>query len=247
MAVAATAIAQTQGSPVDEQQPNPIQLNPPSPSSPTLTIPTVPQPSAPTPSATPNPAPDAAPEPRVLVGEVLVLGAEADLQAEVYRVIRTQPGRTTTRSQLQEDINAIFATGFFQNVKATPADTPLGVRVTFEVQPNPVLKSVQLEGARVVPAKVVSDIFTPQYGTTLNLRQLQTGIQALTKWYQDNGYVLAQVVNVAQGCPRWLSDPRSCRRGRRRIAGSVCQQTGRREGCQGQSDSGPDARLYRHP
>ena len=203
LVTAAVEMAQTQGSPVDEQQPNPIQLNPPSPTSPTLTIPTAPtpQPSTPTPSTTPSPAPDAAPEPRVLVGEVLVVGAEADLQAEVYRVIRTQPGRTTTRSQLQEDINAIFATGFFQNVKATPADTPLGVRVTFEVQPNPVLKSVQLEGARVVPAKVVSDIFTPQYGTTLNLRQLQTGIQALTKWYQDNGYVLAQVVNVPKVAP----------------------------------------------
>ena len=110
-------------------------------------------------------------------------------------------GRTTTRSQLQEDINAIFATGFFQNVKATPSDTPLGVRVTFEVQPNPILKSVTLEGARVVPAQVVSDIFTPQYGTTLNLRQLQTGIQALTKWYQDNGYILAQVVDVPKVAP----------------------------------------------
>ena len=221
LATIVVQIAQTQGSPVDEQQqPTPIQLNPPSPTSPTLTIPTAPlptvqptpqitpapssQPETPaTPSTTPpvTPTPPTEPEPRVLVGEVLVIGAEADLQTEVYRVIRTQPGRTTTRSQLQEDINAVFATGFFQNVKATPSDTPLGVRVTFEVQPNPVLKSVQLEGARVVPAKVVSDIFTPQYGTTLNLRQLQTGIQALTKWYQDNGYVLAQVVNVPRVAP----------------------------------------------
>ena len=219
LATAAIQIAQTQGSPVDEQQPTPIQLNPPSPTSPTLTIPTAPPPTVqPTPQITPapssqpanplapstpqiTPTPPIEPEPRVLVGEVLVIGAETDLQTEVYRVIRTQPGRTTTRSQLQEDINAIFATGFFQNVKATPSDTPLGVRVTFEVQPNPVLKSVQLEGARIVPEKVVSDIFTPQYGTTLNLRQLQTGIQALTKWYQDNGYVLAQVVNVPRVAP----------------------------------------------
>ena len=226
LAIAAVQISQTQGGAVDEQQPTPIQLNPPSPTtSPTLTIPTAPlapgsqtsppptvrptptetpapgsQPATPavpstTPPVTPTPK-TTEPEPRVLVGEVVVVGAEGDLQAEVYRVIRTQPGRTTTRSQLQEDINAIFATGYFQDVKATPADTPLGVRVTFDVQPNPVLKSVQLEGARVVPAKVVSDIFSPQYGTTLNLRQLQTGIQSLTKWYQDNGYVLAQVVNV---------------------------------------------------
>lgn len=164
----------------------------------------------PTPGATPGtssptPTEPAEPEPRVLVGEVVVTGTGGELtpelQDEVYRAIRTQPGRTTTRSQLQEDINAIFATGFFSNVRATPEDTPVGVRVTFEVQANPVLRSVQVEGAKVVPAKVISDIFTPQYGTTLNLRQLQTGIQALNKWYQDNGYVLAQVVDVPKVNP----------------------------------------------
>jgi outer membrane protein insertion porin family len=166
------------------------------------------QPAAPgTPGTQPATPPESAePEPRVLVGEVVVTGVEGatvtpELQEEVYRAIRTTPGRTTTRSQLQEDINAVFATGFFSNVRATPEDTPVGVRVTFEVQPNPVLTSVQVEGARVVPANVINDIFSPQYGTTLNLRQLQTNIQALNKWYQDNGYVLAQVVDVPKVNP----------------------------------------------
>ncbi|WP_371357269.1 POTRA domain-containing protein, partial [Hydrocoleum sp. CS-953] len=81
-------------------------------------------------------------EPLVLVAEVVVIGVDRELEDQVYQVISTQPGRTTTRSQLQKDINAIFATGFFRNVKALPEDTPLGVRVTFEVEPNPVLNSV---------------------------------------------------------------------------------------------------------
>jgi outer membrane protein insertion porin family len=72
-------------------------------------------------------------EPRVLVGEVQVVGASPELQTEVYRVIRTGAGRTTTRSLLQEDINAIFATGFFSNVRATPTDTPLGAKSTAEI------------------------------------------------------------------------------------------------------------------
>jgi outer membrane protein insertion porin family len=143
-------------------------------------------------------APTTEAEPRVLVGEVQVVGASPELQNEVYRVIRTSAGRTTTRSLLQEDINAIFATGFFSNVRATPTDTPLGVRVSFEVTPNPPLKSVQVQGGKVVPAKVVQDIFSPQYGKIANLRDIQSGIQELNKWYQDNGYVLAQIVDVPQ-------------------------------------------------
>jgi outer membrane protein insertion porin family len=188
----------------EQETPNQIQLNPPQTGAPQPSLPTTPPVESPTPS-TPGatPAPDSSqPEPRVLVSEVVVTGAEGELQDEVYRAIRTQPGRTTTRSQLQEDINAVFATGFFANVKATPEDTPLGVRVTFEVQANPVLQSVKLQGNQVIPAQEVDRIFAPQYGKILNLRQLQTGIKDLTKWYQDNGYVLAQVVDV----PRVGSD-----------------------------------------
>ncbi len=181
-------------SPAAPAQPEvtPPQPTPPEPSSP------VPTPPAQTPPAQqPNPEPQAQ-EPQVLVGEVVVVGAPGPLEDEVYRVIRTQAGRTTTRSQLQQDINAVFATGFFANVEAVPEDTPLGVRVSFIVTPNPVLQAVQVQGgqAGILPPNVVDNIFRPQYGSTLNFQRLQQGVRDLEKWYQDNGYVLAQVVNV---------------------------------------------------
>lgn len=154
---------------------------------------------APSPATEEPVAPEQTPtEARVLVAEVVVAGAEAALQEEVYKVIRTRPGQTATRSQLQEDINRIFATGLFANVRAVPDDTPLGVRVTFEVTPNPVLQAVQIEGSTVLPATEIDRIFSPLYGSTLNLNKLQESIKQLTQWYQSNGYVLAQVV----GSPR---------------------------------------------
>jgi len=154
-----------------------------------------------------NPAPEAN-DPRVLVSEVVVKSQAGQLSPEledqVYKVIRTQPGRTTTRSQLQEDINAIFGTGFFSNVQAAPEDTPLGVRVSFVVQPNPVLTKVQVEAnpgtgvASVLPPNTVDEVFRQQYGKILNLRDLQEGIKQLNKRYQDQGYVLANVIGSPQ-------------------------------------------------
>ncbi|MEH2338856.1 BamA/TamA family outer membrane protein [Nostoc sp.] len=155
----------------------------------------------------PNTAPEAN-DPRVLVSEVLIRSQAGQLSPEledqVYKVIRTQPGRTTTRSQLQEDINAIFGTGFFSNVQATPEDTPLGVRVSFVVQPNPVLSKVEVQAnpgtgvASVLPANTVDEVFREQYGKILNLRDLQEGIKQLNKRYQDQGYVLANVIGAPQ-------------------------------------------------
>ncbi|WP_298904444.1 BamA/TamA family outer membrane protein [uncultured Nostoc sp.] len=155
----------------------------------------------------PNTAPEAN-DPRVLVSEVVIRSQAGQLSPEledqVYKVIRTQPGRTTTRSQLQEDINAIFGTGFFSNVQATPEDTPLGVRVSFVVQPNPVLSKVEVQAnpgtgvASVLPANTVDEVFREQYGKILNLRDLQEGIKQLNKRYQDQGYVLANVIGAPQ-------------------------------------------------
>lgn len=148
----------------------------------------------PKPPAQPTPSSEA--EPRVLVAEVLVNGVEGKLQDIVYDAIRTRPGRTTTKSQLQEDINAIFATGYFSRVRAEPTDTPLGVRVTFLVEPNPVLRSIQLEGSQVLPKDLVNQTFREQYNEILNFRDLQAGIRQLEQWYRDRGYVLAQVVDT---------------------------------------------------
>ncbi|UKO95711.1 BamA/TamA family outer membrane protein [Nostoc sp. UHCC 0870] len=156
---------------------------------------------------TPNNTPETT-EPRVLVSEVLVKAQTGqltpELEAQVYNVIRTQPGRTTTRAQLQEDINAIFGTGLFSNVQAAPEDTPLGVRVSFVVQPNPVLTKVEIQAnpgtqiPSVLPPATTDEIFRDQYGKILNLRDLQEGIKQLTKRYQDQGYVLANVIGAPQ-------------------------------------------------
>ncbi len=143
-------------------------------------------------------------EPRVLVAEVVVEGANEELTDIVYRTINTEPGRTTTRSQLQEDVNAVYATGFFQNVEVIPADTPLGVQIAFIVEPNPILNKVAIETipedieSQVLPPEIITETFGDRYGQILNLRDLQNGIIRINEWYSKNGYELAQVVGSPQ-------------------------------------------------
>jgi outer membrane protein insertion porin family len=148
--------------------------------------------------------PDAAKaaEPQVLVAEVKVVNNAAggkelpELEKEVYKVIKTRAGETTTRTQLQEDINAVFSTGFFSTVKATPEDTPLGVRVTFDVAPNPALTDVVAEGRTVLPEAELNQFFAEQKGKTINYGQLQRSIKDVEEWYATRGYVLAKVTDV---------------------------------------------------
>ncbi len=141
-------------------------------------------------------------DPRVLVGEVAVTGVEngSKLQEIVYDTIRTKPGRASTKSQIQEDVNAIYATGFFSFVNVTPEDTPLGVRVNFSVTPNPILKQVKVEGVEgrknAIPQGEIDKIFKDKYGQILNYNEIREGVKELNKWYKDNGYDLAQIVDI---------------------------------------------------
>jgi len=155
-------------------------------------------PSSVPPLTPPDSPPASSGEPRVLIAEILVTGVDEELQKIVYDAISIRPGRTTTQSELQQDVNAVFATGFFSRVSVTPEDTPLGVRITFVVQSNPVLQQVRVEGQDVLPSEEIDRIFSPLYGRTLNLRELQNAIRELNQWYQDNGYVLAQVIDTPQ-------------------------------------------------
>lgn len=197
--------------PETEQQPERLEdLTPPSrPVSPiTPSAPSVP-PSSETP-VIPVPPPSGtqaapAPSPQVLVAELAIDGTQdPELLNEIYRVISTRAGRPTTRTILQEDVNQIFATGYFSNVTVLPEDTPLGVRITFQVEPNPVLNRVviqtvpQREGQGVLSQEKVDEIFENQYGKILNLRRFQAGILRLNDWYKEQGYDLAQVVGAPE-------------------------------------------------
>jgi outer membrane protein insertion porin family len=187
------------------QAPTPQPTTPPTtteepPTQPSTPTPPTTSPTFTLPSTTPPPATTT--ETQVLVGEVAIKTPEGqpplppELEQRIYDAIATKPGRTVTRTQLQSDINAVFATGFFSNVQAEPEDTDIGVRVTFFVLPNPVLKSVNTEGTQVLEQGVIDRIFGSQIGKVTNLKDIQAGVKELEKYYQDKGYVLAQIVDI---------------------------------------------------
>jgi outer membrane protein insertion porin family len=146
-------------------------------------------------------------EPRVMISEVVIQGLdnhpEKDrLEQAAYGALRVTPGTQVTRSQLRTDLQAVYATGLFSDVRIQPVDSALGVRLLVQVTPNPVLKKISLDPPDAqVPAAVVQDTFAADLGKTLNLTTLQTRMQELQKWYADQGYSLARVTGPSRVSP----------------------------------------------
>jgi len=170
--------------------------------------PTQPAPQTPIPAqAAPVAEPPAKAEPRVLIAEVVIEGLQDHpererLELAAYAAMAATPGSRVTRNELQNDLSAIYASGWFSDVRIQPVDGPLGVRLVVVVVANPVLQQVKLDPADLkLPEQVVKDTFAADFGKTLNLNTLQTRMQEMQRWYADQGYSLARITGPSRVSP----------------------------------------------
>lgn len=150
---------------------------------------------------------DIAPEQQVPIAEVVIVGLAGHPERErleiiAYDAMEVRPGGSTTRTQLERDLTAIYATGWFSDVRVIPTDGPLGVRLDVTVTPNPVLTAVALEVQDVLlPEEVLQDTFAEDQGRTINLVTLQRRLTRLEEWYAEQGYSLARVLGPTRITP----------------------------------------------
>jgi len=105
-----------------------------------------------------------------------------------------KPGSIVDNRILSQEINAIYASGWFSGVKIKSQDGPLGVKLIVNVVPNPILKKVEIKQTKsLISDAYVDKIFNNFYGTTLNLKELQNKVEIIKKRYENEGYSLARI------------------------------------------------------
>ena len=127
--------------------------------------------------------------------EVRIVGATQELEAIIHEVIKTQVGADTNQRQLQRDVTAILNTGLFSNVTVSSGETEFGLKVIYRVQPL-IVRSLSLEGAKALTYQVAIEPFKSQIGQPISPSTLKNAVKEVNKWYQDNGYSLARVLEI---------------------------------------------------
>ena len=137
--------------------------------------------------------------PRVLISEVRVEGLDGHpeldrLQLEAYDAMQVRPGSRVTRGDLQRDLNAIQATGWFADVRINPVNGPLGVQLIVQLEPFPELTAVELNvPSDLLSQAVIDEAFRSDFGSTINLNALQQRMKALQAQVAGEGYSLARI------------------------------------------------------
>lgn len=112
----------------------------------------------------------------------------------IKRVIKTQPGDIYNLKSLSADLKAIYAMGYFDDIRIETATRPEGIIITFKVKEKPTLNSIRFSGIGWVFEKEdLEEVITAKRGSILNIKTIQNDMDRITELYKDKNYLNVKV------------------------------------------------------
>ena len=107
----------------------------------------------------------------------------------IIKVVKTQPGDLYNPKNLSADIKAIYALGYFDDIKIEAETRPNGIMIDFMVKEKPTLRSVKFSGNRwAFDDDELKDAISAKRGSILNINVVQNDIDRITEMYKDDNY-----------------------------------------------------------
>jgi outer membrane protein insertion porin family len=125
---------------------------------------------------------------RESVAQVLVRGNQRIEADAIQRVIQTRPGNVYLAKSLSQDLKAIYAMGYFDDIRVESQNSPAGKIITFYVKEKPTIKNIRLRDNRLFEDKEIMDALDIKTGSILNVFNIQNNIQRIESLYKDKNY-----------------------------------------------------------
>lgn len=127
------------------------------------------------------------------VAELVVRGNKRVEEDAIRARLRTAVGSPVDATQIARDVRAVFAQGFFRDVRVFREDTPAGLRVVFEVEESAVIREITISGNDNIESDKIKDALTLTTGVPLDYPLLRENKERVAALYRTEGYYLAEV------------------------------------------------------
>jgi outer membrane protein insertion porin family len=125
---------------------------------------------------------------RERVVSVKVVGNQRIELDAINQKIKTKPGDIFLAKSLSEDLKAVYAMGYFEDIRIESEDGPDGKRIVFRVQEKPTVRHIKFKGNHVFDDKELKENLSISTGAILNLFQIQKNIGRIEDLYKDKNY-----------------------------------------------------------
>ncbi len=141
---------------------------------------------------------------KAIIAEVKVRGNDRIEAEAIKAAAKSAKGEVLRPAQLRDDVKAIYALGYFEEVQAEQSDGSGGKILTFVVKEKPSVNEVRIKGNKKLKEKdIMAAIQTKPY-TVLQMNVVNDDVQRINKLYQEKAYHNAEVTSDVQ----FPKDPR---------------------------------------
>lgn len=140
-------------------------------------------------------------QPPIVVKDIAVEGNRRVQEAVILGKVQTTIGSPFRPAQLAEDIRAIFALGFFEDVRLKVGDFEGGVKVTFVVVERPFIRDIEFAGNKHVETKTLLEKVDLRLGSLYSPVEVQKTVEKLRDHYEEEGYFEVQITPDVEKLP----------------------------------------------
>ena len=125
---------------------------------------------------------------RERVSQVVVTGNRRIESDAIKRVIKTAPGDVYLVKSLSEDLKAVYALGYFDDIRIESENRPEGKIITFAVKEKPTIRDIKVKNNKVFDDKEILEAVDIKTGQTLNNSKIQENIKRIDSLYREKNY-----------------------------------------------------------
>jgi outer membrane protein insertion porin family len=138
---------------------------------------------------------------RILINELAVQGNRRIQEAVILGRVQSKVGSQFLPARLTEDIKAVFALGFFDDVQLKVEEFEGGVKVTFVVVERPFIRDIEFVGAKQLTPQNLQEKIDLKLGSVYNPVEVQKARDKLKDHYEEEGYFEARITSEAEKVP----------------------------------------------
>jgi outer membrane protein insertion porin family len=128
-----------------------------------------------------------------LVTQIDVVGARRVEEATIRFKLKTRAGDPYSPEVVREDVKALFALGYFEDVVVRADIFEGGLKLTFELQEKPSIQSIKVEGNRKLGVDKIKGKIDLVEGAIIPPGALTKNAEKIRLFYEEEGYYQAQV------------------------------------------------------